>query len=1419
MRTLSDFELKQLFEFFEGEEPGYVLDFSNRTFNEFTEREIGVRVQDLYQGEHLSKHKSLCRFCTTKGNEEKAYKLLTSLMNHFDLNLKSQYEFNEQGERQYLLCKKILRDFSPVDSRSPQLSLDEMTGRLRALYKDGAMFLIAGAEDRITIGLEHLAAFIESAIKCGELRIFGHPLVIRVLTDLAKLGGENVRPTESKRAENAWREFCNKVTALLILSSKRPELSGAAIETRAKLRLCFQSQITERGRERDFYGSISPTVLRSLVDSFRWMAIQSHPRHRDVLELMYCGIFNNEWEVFDFLPVGEEDPKGAFEEDDPADDAKPEREQPVTDERTLRLAAKAEAVNVFNHGMLDILPAAPVTDEAGIRALIARLTAFFEVNGAGAVKTIQELFDAIEQFKDEDRPPDCKAIYRLSYSASKVMARLVAQFPNAPLLAIYEDHEVTFFKALLPPADTEAARRAWKTQLRLLPNKRKSLEVLVQSMIAFLKNPEDKSGQGLPLATHGAVGAKRGEEEGLGIGDSGLGEASDATREIRPVSENSGGSGAESVEEIVAKSLPLLLGNSQKSLDDQVTTGIRQEGITKFPMPDAEKQKELLAFVPKGQHDWAIRFWKRLAERGVERHEFVQPGNPFMNQALYPFSDDFFKLRERAGREANAPKIEEEMRERLAGFLGSWQTFSDRLSEFFGTTPLVIKAQSAIGQILNIYSQWFIYQNDKEELKRRFLRLKDALDDLSIEIATIQSPPEPHGVVRVHPKISYLKGQYVIVGNRKYEFKARIAWIVVLRFLNSIQSGECHDQGRFPVRFTTRDRAVCRGKCGELIRDYIELEPVTWRDGDRERTYMARFMLERLHPGHRESKAPEDKTAAEHLKAGQEEARRRNEASFEKAKADYIDNAILIFDGCGLSHYQGDRILELLDSFKHEPNSTWANAEPFCFDDLECIRVALSAGAAICYDTFAYEEGKGVVPSGTTFRETFESRFVNGIVSSVCCYFQNALSVAEKIGSPTYGAWSDSLSVIVKCCYGKSEDRCSKAEAYAIANCLEENCPKLAAHVSAWLARQAKDGAAKEAPKESPPEASATDLSARAEEYIRHLYEEDEKNEADHLARIAEQFRKNWLLIPDPSKDKDKPKGFAYFDALEKTLKYRIEGIAKGEVAAPMSSAEWQYILPEALTFPDDIMEYRVAADDDDDPSICEEKLPDGVTVRIGNSSREHPLSDSLTRVKNLTLQYLTDAFKFAKKVNSPSKEKWADALGFYYRVNHAFRMPQSRDLLVKMAQAMVEAATRLHVDLMTEDDSPNDTGVTEVISRLDDIKAGQEDIKGAIPKVISRLRTIQKTVDGDHTKITEKSPANEKRVKKAVGLYYKLVKDGMPERNATTEACNKVDDEMGHGDYSSIATFRNAVDREIKDRLRHYGDRAAKVFFEENPE
>lgn len=398
----------------------------------------------------------------------------------------------------------------------------------------------------------------------------------------------------------------------------------------------------------------------------------------------------------------------------------------------------------------------------------------------------------------------------------------------------------------------------------------------------------------------------------------------------------------------------------------------------------------------------------------------------------------------------------------------------------------------------------------------------------------------------------------------------------------------------------------------------------------------------------------------------------KNELSFQQALKKYITDAILIFDGSGQSHFQGDRILRFLKSFGAEPDLVWSDAEPFSTDDLECIREALVAGAAICYDVFDYDEVKGLFRSGATCRNCDESNLVNDIVSAVCHFFENAAIVAQKVGSSTRNEWSDSLGVIKLNCYGKSEDRCSREQAGSVTDCIEENFNKLAADVSIWLAGKDKEG----------PHGGA-ELPHSPDEIIHRLFEKDSREEVARLDQIKELFDENWFFIVREDDDvESKPDGFIYYESLARALEDDIERIGKGEVRTPISCSAWQYILPAALSFPSDEAIYRVIGDDEMDSTSVTYKLANGKTVRVGYELRPHPLQEYLNRVRTLTSDYLVAALKFAQGINSKSKEMWVDALGCYNRVKHAFAMPQSRPLLNRMVEAMIDAVTRLEIDI-----------------------------------------------------------------------------------------------------------------------------------------
>jgi len=67
---------------------GYVFDLTNRSFNEFTKRSVGVEVQSRYADEGLSKGKALTRFLNKDATNEQAVRLLSDLLEYYELNVR-----------------------------------------------------------------------------------------------------------------------------------------------------------------------------------------------------------------------------------------------------------------------------------------------------------------------------------------------------------------------------------------------------------------------------------------------------------------------------------------------------------------------------------------------------------------------------------------------------------------------------------------------------------------------------------------------------------------------------------------------------------------------------------------------------------------------------------------------------------------------------------------------------------------------------------------------------------------------------------------------------------------------------------------------------------------------------------------------------------------------------------------------------------------------------------------------------------------------------------------------------------------------------------------------------------------------------------------------------------------------------------
>lgn len=74
---------------------GYVLDFSTKAFNRFTEKSIGVALCDKYG---LPKGESLTEYITNDADEEKVIKLLKDLLDYYKENYENEYMYDSSED-------------------------------------------------------------------------------------------------------------------------------------------------------------------------------------------------------------------------------------------------------------------------------------------------------------------------------------------------------------------------------------------------------------------------------------------------------------------------------------------------------------------------------------------------------------------------------------------------------------------------------------------------------------------------------------------------------------------------------------------------------------------------------------------------------------------------------------------------------------------------------------------------------------------------------------------------------------------------------------------------------------------------------------------------------------------------------------------------------------------------------------------------------------------------------------------------------------------------------------------------------------------------------------------------------------------------------------------------------------------------
>ena len=117
-------------------------------------------------------------------------------------------------------------------------------------------------------------------------------------------------------------------------------------------------------------------------------------------------------------------------------------------------------------------------------------------------------------------------------------------------------------------------------------------------------------------------------------------------------------------------------------------------------------------------------------------------------------------------------------------------------------------------------------------------------------------------------------------------------------------------------------------------------------------------------------------------------------------------------------------------------------------------------------------------------------------------------------------------------------------------------------------------------------------------------------------------------------------------------------------------------------------------------------------------------------------------------------------------------------------------------------------SAITEGVKKgVEDILLpGQSKICTAINKQNRSIDLLRKEIREGYQPPHERSSKNDKLVKKALDLREKLINNGTKERNATTEACLKIEEEYGLGDYKSSESFRDAVNTMVRERKLSHG-------------
>ena len=106
----------------------------------------------------------------------------------------------------------------------------------------------------------------------------------------------------------------------------------------------------------------------------------------------------------------------------------------------------------------------------------------------------------------------------------------------------------------------------------------------------------------------------------------------------------------------------------------------------------------------------------------------------------------------------------------------------------------------------------------------------------------------------------------------------------------------------------------------------------------------------------------------------------------------------------------------------------------------------------------------------------------------------------------------------------------------------------------------------------------------------------------------------------------------------------------------------------------------------------------------------------------------------------------------------------------------------------------------------VEPISEGMKKQSRAINNQAKAFDNLRREFRGENDSPHEMSKSNKFVVNEAIVVRRRLIKEGVSERNATTDACREVEAKYGIGKYASFEAFRDAVNTKIKNQAHSHG-------------